>query len=717
MFLSLLGFLIGAGAAHSVEMPFDLGPAPVTVDLRNMLREYVVRRSCQALDETAARRARAFDSGDWQPWRDGVREKLRGTLDLPAEWPALNVRAVSKHSLKRGGTLENVLFESLPGWDVNASVFLPNPNEFAPPWQAVVIPVGHSGKQMPSYQIPAQAFARLGYAAVLFDPPGMSGEKTEGNDHFNDGARCLLAGRSSNGYFVADALRCLDYLETRPDIDMSRGAAMTGVSGGGCTTMMATLLDARIVVSGPACTAVPLALHPVRDAYAPCVETLDFGRFLAYDDVDVLAAALPTPLLLMAGAGDEVFKREWSEQIAAEVAAAYEKGGTGGKFRFFLDPGGHDYSLKMVAEFAAWMDKWLAEAPARQLPEWTAADFELLPDDMLKCHPRQAENMFTLTCAKAQSLHGRPFSSMGARDAATILVKPRPRSTSDRVSADGASADGASGGRSLVWFHWLEELTIRPEPGIELPATFLYPAREGWKGGALLYFDDRGRWTDLKKQGFLASATGFIAKETDGPAVLTVDLRGWGDTTPAELPYDIAGWAGSDRWLAYVTAALGDPVFAMRVRDGLAALEYVRSRPAIDGDRVVVGGCGMGGVVALHVAAIDSQLEPAHRPCPVFMNRPLASFELLATSPVNAWPHDDYVPGVLMLYDLPELAGELAAPVMVVNPLGGDAKPLDGDTIDGVYSRAAHLTVHTRLTEDAARAALLEFIKTSTARE
>jgi len=706
--LFVVSLVSAAGPADYAyaEMPFELGPAPVTIDLRNMLREYVVRRSCEALDETAARRRQAFDSGQWQAWRDGVREKLRAALDLAAQFEnPLNVRAVSRHDLKWGGAVENVLFESLPGWDVNASVFLPNPNEFALPWRTVIIPVGHSGKQMPSYQIPAQAFARLGYAAILFDPPGMSGEKTEGNDHFNDGVRCYLTGQSSNRYFIADALRCLDYAETRPDIDMTRGAAMTGVSGGGCTTMMATLVDDRIRVSGPACTAVPLALHPVRDVYAPCVETLDVGRFLAYDDVDVLAAAMPTPLLLMAGAEDEVFKREWSEQIAADVAHAYEQAGEKGKFRFFLDPGGHDYSLRMVAEFAAWMDKWLAGAPPRQLPEWTAEDFELLPPDLLKCNPRQKENMFTLNRARAEVLSGRRSSTSPAA-AATELAK------AGRPPVPGC----VSGGKTLAWFHWVEELTLQPEPGIELPTTYLYPARDGWKGGALLYFDDRGRWTDLEKQGFLANATGFIAKETDGPAVLTVDLRGWGDTAPANLPYDIAGWAGSDRWLAYVTAALGDPVFAMRVRDGLAALEYLRSRPEIDGERVVVGGYGMGGVVALHVAAIDAQLGPSHRPCPTFMNRPLASFELLATSAANVWPHDDYVPGVLLRYDLPELAGDLAAPVMIVNPLGGDARPLDSDTIKGIYPRAAHLTVQTGLAEQAAHTALLEFVKTSTAR-
>ena len=82
-------------------------------------------------------------------------------------------------------------------------------------------------------QGPAQVFARLGYAAITFDPPGMAGEKRAGNDHFRDGVRCYLTGHSSNRYFIADAIRCIDYLATRDDVTLDNGVGITGVSGGG----------------------------------------------------------------------------------------------------------------------------------------------------------------------------------------------------------------------------------------------------------------------------------------------------------------------------------------------------------------------------------------------------------------------------------------------------------------------------------------------------
>jgi dienelactone hydrolase len=58
-------------------------------------------------------------------------------------------------------------------------------------------------------------------------------------------------------------------------------------------------------------------------------------------------------------------------------------------------------------------------------------------------------------------------------------------------------------------------------------------------------------------------------------------------------------------------SALGDPVLAMRIRDGLASLAWLRAPPGVDPELVVVGGHGMGGIVALHVAAIDGGLRRA----------------------------------------------------------------------------------------------------------
>jgi len=646
---AILLLLAGALAAQDL-------PAPDT-DLRTMLRRHVIRRAAEVIEQAKAQREAAIRGAGFADYRASVRARLREVLgDMPfgPRGGELNVRDVSRHD-RDGYRIENVLYESLPGWDVNATLFLPDPAKFAPPWPAIVIPVGHSGKQFASYQIPAQVFARSGYVALLFDPPGQSGEKRQGNDHFRDGVRSYLTGSTSQRFFVLDAVRSIDYLATRADVDMRHGVGITGVSGGGFTALYATLLDDRIRASGPSCFAAPEIEHPVKDLYSPCPETLAFGIYpKGLDAVSLLAAACPTPLLMMAGAQDEVFKAEWMKRMAADTGRAYAAAQSAQRFRFFLDVGGHAYSVAQAIEFVKWMDRWVRSTPGRALPAFDAAKIEMAPENLLRSNPRPEQNMLTVARADA------------ARLAATRKVADLRRAAMEVARVDPTSAPRVlSAKRSkpfLVWADLAEEILLKVDADIELPATFLYPAKRETTAGGLLYFDDRGRWADLAAGGLLGRMSAFLSRDGVHPAALTVDLRGWGDTRPAMAPYDAASWAAPERWLAYVSAALGDPVLAMRIRDGVAALAWLREQPGIDPGRIVVGGRGMGGIVALHVAAIDGKLRG------VFAHEHPASFRMLAEAASYQWPHDAFLPGALLRYDVPELIAGLKMPVLAVNP-------------------------------------------------
>ncbi|MFH1569652.1 MAG: acetylxylan esterase, partial [Gemmatimonadota bacterium] len=379
-------------------------PRPVTTrgDLRSMVVDHLQDRSRHCLAAGEARRRVAFRDGRWAEYGQGIRAHVRdafGAMPFGAAGGPLKTRAVTAFDLGCC-RVENLLFESFPGWEVNASVFVPRGKG---PFPAIVIPVGHSGKQHDTYQVPAQAFASLGFLAVLFDPPGQDSEKRPGNDHFRDGVRTFLTGHSSNRYFVLDALRCIDYLETRSDADLRRGVGMTGVSGGGHTTLFAALFDARIACQGPSCCLTRLADHPVGDLYSACPESLWSGRLAAgVDELDVLLASIPTPALYMAGRRDEVFQIEWSRALAREAAAGFGAAGAAGRFAFFEDEGGHAYTLAQVRQFAAWMNRWVRQGPERPVPQLDAADFPMRPYDQLKCYPAPEENIFTLNRALAR---------------------------------------------------------------------------------------------------------------------------------------------------------------------------------------------------------------------------------------------------------------------------------------------------------------------------
>ena len=644
-------------------------PIPPAADLRDMLRQHLIRRSLECMAQAGTRRQQALRDGRIAAYQDTVRRAVRslyGELPVGANAPGVCAKQVSAFE-KNGYRLENVLFESFPGWEVNATVYVPLDHE--PPFPAVVVPVGHSGKQFESYQFPCQFFARAGFLAIVFDPPGQASEKQPGNDHFIDGVRCYVVGETSSRYFVADALRCIDYLESRSDVDMSGGVAMTGVSGGGTTTTFAALLDDRIRVIGPSCCLTRLADLDITQCYAGCPETHMWRRYAeGIDEVDLLCAAAPTPTLLMAGKHDEVFRIEDTRELAAEATEFHKATGAGERFQFFVDSGGHAYSLAQAREFVRFMNRWLLNRPDRPIPDLPDEPFSLDPEEQLKCRPRTDVNMRSLTLDRARELADtRDRDAQRIRRAAAELagvsgVTPAPKAT--------------VGEPFRAWTHTWRQALLEPEAGIELPATFL--TAEETSTPTILHFDDRHRHRLLERHGLLAKASRFLDRSRPGLNLLTIDLCGWGDTTPALYPYEMAGWGGVDRYLAYTSAALGDSIMGMRIRDGLAALAFLRTRSEVDTEKIMITGCGLGGIVALHVAAIDGGVKA------VLVWDTLLSFQSLLEVQSYTWPADTFIPNILLHYDLPELIGSLACEVSVLNPLDGSGESLPAEFLESL---------------------------------
>lgn len=637
--------------------PLPQSPIAPQVDLRDMLRQYLITRSLACMEQAAERRRRTMESGDLDSYCEAVRSAVRrfyGTLPVGENGKPVKARAVSSFD-KVGYRIENVLFESFPGWEVNATVYVPL--DYDPPFSSVIVPVGHSGKQFASYQLPCQFFARAGYLAVTFDPPGQSGEKQPGNDHFIDGVRCYLIGETSSQYFVGDALRCIDYLLTRKDVDVSYGVAMTGVSGGGTTTTLAGLMDERVRVLGPSCCVTRLSDLDISQCYAGCPETHMWRRYVeGIDEIDLICAAVPKPVLLMAGEKDEVFRIGDTRRLAEEAKVFYARAGVEDRLEFYVDPGGHDYSFDQARQFTAFMDRWLSSATRKEIPDLSVTDFSLNPYEELRCYPRTDVNMRSLSLDRAKELRkNRLKSPETVRQSAIKIVGSGVPQTIPEAQV---------GEPFRIWTHQWQQVVLRPEPGIELPATFLYSENK-LPTSTLLHFDDNGRHRHLAQNGILAQSVRFLDRERYGSNLFAVDLRGWGDTTITLYPYEVVGWGSTDRFSAYMSAALGDPVMAMRIRDGLSALAYVRSRPECAGENIVISGCGLGGMVAQHVAAIDGNVQG------LVIWEALVSFEALLTEESYNWPADTFLPNVLNHYDLPELTASLSCPVRIFFPLNG----------------------------------------------
>src|SRR5437016_1313696 len=194
--------------------------------------------------------------------KQAVREKILTIMGgLPDYKGPLNPR-VTGRIRNESFTIEKVIYESLPGFFVTANLYLPNEPGRYP---GILLQSGHVQEGKPESQRVAANLALKGFVVLAFDPIGQ-GEREQALDRSLDGsvagwgsmehmqaaAQSLLIGDSVARYFIWDAMRSLDYLISRPEVDATRIGAV-GCSGGGALTNYLGALDSRVKAVASAC--------------------------------------------------------------------------------------------------------------------------------------------------------------------------------------------------------------------------------------------------------------------------------------------------------------------------------------------------------------------------------------------------------------------------------------------------------------------------------
>ena len=124
----------------------------------------------------------------------------------------------------------------------------------------------------------------------------------------------LLYGFTPLALNVADVMRVLDYLETRPEADVGRTGCM-GVSYGGITSMYAAVLDKRIRRAVLSCSFGAFAGHGLYLDELCGVQAVP-GIMRLGDMAEVAGCIAPRPLLLEVATNDRFFP--W-EHTASEI--------------------------------------------------------------------------------------------------------------------------------------------------------------------------------------------------------------------------------------------------------------------------------------------------------------------------------------------------------------------------------------------------------------
>jgi cephalosporin-C deacetylase-like acetyl esterase len=200
----------------------------------------------------------------------------------------------------------------------------------------------------------------------------------------------------------------------------------------------------------------------------------------------------------------------------------------------------------------------------------------------------------------------------------------------------------------------IQAIEVNSAPKVWCPAWLFLPKREWTKLLVVLEPNGRnGRWHEGDLYDQLASS---------GVAVCAADVRGVGDLEPQFSP-GAAGYERSHQGeedYAWAGLILGRPLVGQRVTDVIAIVDALaRQYPQA---RIAVAARDKMTVPALCAAALEPRIAS------VYLAHPLASWRSLTESETYSYPLANFVPDVLRVTDLPQIARSIAPrPVTVLD--------------------------------------------------
>lgn len=605
------------------------------------LNEFYVQKIRRNFNERAARLALLKTPEDVCAYVAELKEKMRSIFQFPERTP-LNVHTAVRRKM-RGYVLENIVFESRPRYPVTANLYLPENGCAKHP--GVLLLCGHSplGKSCPTYRVAALGLVHKGFAVLIPDPVEQ-GERKQYLDypeirnrlcgnHNMAGKQLALVGEWFGSWRTWDAIRALDYMEDRSEIDSAK-LSVTGNSGGGTLTTMLAAVDPRPVAVAPSCYITSWKHNVENELPADMEQMPPMALALGLEMGDFLLAQAPRKLLIL-GQKNDFFDPRGMKETVEEIGRINAL--LGGETDYFIGPHGHGFyeeNRKAVYRFfsrhffgAGNGDETMEE----QLPDEdlyaAAGDVRTIPGNtpLHELILRKAEKL-----AAARKTH--TLSEL--REILTRLLRldktflPYHRVLRWRRTGNGTVASrfalGTEDGALMSilsrfsvdgWFH------IAPEP------------RQ-----ITLYVPHQNSFDELKER--------HVQEECP---LYALDVRGIGEMMPSgtdqpELrdffyPYQF------DYHYAALATMFGKTELGGRVHDILCAVELLTSQ----GAEIALEGCGLGAIPALMAAVLSDKITSLK------LTNALESFDSVVRDEVTSFPFSCVLPGVLAETDLPEL--------------------------------------------------------------
>lgn len=300
-----------------------------------------------AREVAGASLARPLSPAQWEASLGERREQwleMLGLSPLPERTP---LEATVTGVLDRGDyVVEKIHFQSMPGAHVVGNLY--RPAKVTGKLPAVLYLCGHSkGKVNEPYQANPRWFGQHGYVALVLDPVQLG--ESQGMHHGTyreDRWDWPSRGYTPAGTEVWNAMRALDYLESRSDVDGEK-MGVTGLSGGGAMSWFLGAADERVKVVVPVCQSGSIermAVDRATDGHCDCAFWINYYRW-CWPDIGSLIA--PRAFMIASGSEDVLWRPAGYREVAHRIRHQYAALGVPDQFSLVEDLSPHGYTPKL----------------------------------------------------------------------------------------------------------------------------------------------------------------------------------------------------------------------------------------------------------------------------------------------------------------------------------------------------------------------------------
>src|SRR6516162_4041194 len=325
---------------------------------------------------------------DWEQRKPRLKQEyleMLGLWPLPEKTP-LNAKVTG--TIDNGDvTIEKLHFQSRPGLYVTGNLYRPKKAEGKYP--TVLYLCGHSDRKRDgnktAFQDHGMWFASNGYVCLIIDTLQLGEVPGKHHGTYNLGRWWWQAmGYTPAGVECWNGVRAIDYLITRPDVDHER-IGVTGISGGGASTIWIAAADERVKVAVPVSGMSDLESYVTNKVINGHCDCMLLVNTYQWEWTTIAALIAPRALLFANSDADPIFPMDGNRRIIDRLRKAYALYEKPALVDEYVSKGGHAYRPDLRVAIFKFINKQLkndtGEVKDADFPPIAGAELRVFPED------------------------------------------------------------------------------------------------------------------------------------------------------------------------------------------------------------------------------------------------------------------------------------------------------------------------------------------------